>query len=265
MQGWRGLVVLAAGVVIGAGLWAGLSELARLPPPQPRLASTESPPAGPPPPPPLAANGPGEGVTGAVKAAAGATTPPHPIKIAVQGADLAALLTSAPYVHRGLKGPALYVVTFRDCPACLRFEKEAWGPLEADGVDVRWIVYARRDLDGHSRSQPAERALVAELALNRNYDLLDRWLKSAGDSFYTQTKLPPAADSSPQRSQALETTRALVDALNGITSANGDELAIPSFFWQASDGWHALIGYDKSAFAKVKASLLARTVEGSSG
>ena len=242
MDGWRGLVVLTIGLAIGAALWFGVASLVEPPGASGEaMAKTRSATA--------------KGLTAAAPAEAQST--PQSFLIAKGADELQSQLEAAPFVHRGLNGPSLYVITFRSCPSCAAFKDEEWGSLERAGVDIRWIVYARRDVDGHARSLAPERALVAELVLNRSYPLLDAWLSASSPEAYYQTaQLPAAAESSPERLAALEQSRALVDSLSAITSANGQELEIPSFFWRDTDGWHGMIGYDQAAFAQVKAALL---------
>ena len=45
----------------------------------------------------------------------------------------------------GQTGPKLYMVSFRDCPDCMRFEREASPPSRPPGVDTRVIEIARAD------------------------------------------------------------------------------------------------------------------------
>jgi hypothetical protein len=256
MDGWRGIVVLTIGLAIGVGLWFGVVGLVEPPDSGFRaaqshvtsLAAALQDPAA----------KPAQGVSGATAPSADLDSPPKPFPISQGSAELQADLDSAPYVHRGLSGPALYVVAFRSCPSCAEFETDEWSDLENAGVDIRWLVYARRDKNGQARSLAPERALVAELVLQRSYPLFDAWFRAPDlDAFYKTAQMPPPADSSPQRLTALETSRALVDSLSAITAANGQELEIPTFFWRDSDGWHAMVGYEQSAFASVKAALLA--------
>ena len=62
-------------------------------------------------------------------------------------------------------GPrTLYMVSFRDCPDCQRFEREMFPRLRQAGVDIRVIMVARADAEGIARSTAAERAtaIIAE-------------------------------------------------------------------------------------------------------
>jgi len=203
----------------------------------------------------------GEGITGAATANVPANTneeeaPPQPFKVMIAASELQTLLESSPYIHRVTGGPVLYVVTFRTCPACADFKEHEWAALDAAGVDIRWIVYARRDHDSQARSSDPERAMIAELALSRSYTLLDAWFKApSAEQYYQSAQLPASAEASPTRIAAVETMRQLVDNLNAVTQANGQELAIPAFFWKQSDGWRGMVGYDEKTFGAVKAAL----------
>ncbi len=267
MDGWRGLIVLSIGLVIGAGLWLGVVGLVEPPGGQPLFAR-----AAPPSRLALALSNPrklaqikGEGVTGATGAASAPVAantneeeaPPEPFKITIGASELQTLLESSPFVHRMSGGPVLYVITFRSCPACEAFKENEWAPLDAAGVDLRWIVYARRDHDGQARSSDPERAMVAELALSRSYTLLDAWFKApTAAAYYQSAQLPASAEASPTRVAAVERMRQLIDNLNAVTTANGEELEIPAFFWRATDGWYGLVGYDPATFAPIKSALL---------
>ena len=265
MDGRRGLIVLSIGLAIGAGLWLAVVSLVEPPSGRPQFAQAA-------PPSRLAlaiagqtrvASTRGEGITGATPAAAAPANsdeeeaPPKPFKITVGASELQTLLESSAFVHRMTGGPALYVVTFRTCPACADFKEHEWAALDAGGVDTRWIVYARRDHEGEPRSTDPERAMVAELALSRSYTLFQAWFKApTADQYYQSTPMPASADASPTRIAAVEGMRQLVDNLNAVTSANGEELAIPAFFWKTTDGWRGMVGYDEQSFAAVKSALI---------
>ena len=263
MGGWRGLIVLSIGLAIGAGLWLGVVSLVEPSSGQPKFTQ-----AAPPSRLALAITGQtrvvsarGEGITGSTVATAPANAdeeeaPPQPFKITIGASELQTLLESSSFVHRMSRGPVLYVVTFRTCPACADFKEHEWASLDAAGVDIRWIVYARRDHDGEARSTDPERAMVAELALSRSYTLFEPWFKApSADQYYQSAQLPASADASPTRIAAVEGMRQLIDNLNAVTTANGEELAIPAFFWEQTDGWRGMVGYDEKTFAAVKATL----------
>src|SRR5437762_13382284 len=61
----------------------------------------------------------------------------RPKTITHDQAQIAALLQSAGWVSPGLKGKALYMVSFRTCPDCIRFKAEEFPRFQAKGVDTR--------------------------------------------------------------------------------------------------------------------------------
>ena len=265
MERWRGLIVLSVGFLVGVGLWLGVAGLFETQGKQPLFARAGAPSR-------LAlalssarqiAQAKPEGIAGATHKAQPPAAdsgddeaPPEPFKITIGASELQTLLESSPYVHRFSGGPVIYVLTFRTCPACAEFKANEWAALDKAGVDIRWIVYARRDNEGEARSTDPERAMVAELALSRSYTLLDAWFKApTAEAYYQSAPLPPPADASPTRVAAVEGMRQLVDNLNAVTTANGEELAIPAFFWRQTDGWRGMVGYDQSTFAPIRAAL----------
>ncbi|NWH09351.1 MAG: hypothetical protein HXY22_12035 [Alphaproteobacteria bacterium] len=182
-----------------------------------------------------------------------------PFKVTAQAEDLAKALEAAPSV--GLpdaKGPVLYAVGFRSCPTCLAFKAGEQERLIAQGVDLRWVMYARRDHEGKPRSKPGERAMVAELWRTRDFALWQRWYAMEPAVFYETQPLPPSADTDPARMALVDQSRMLVEKLADIAEANGQELAIPALFWRDSKTgqWMGSIGYSEKTFPLVRDSLL---------
>jgi hypothetical protein len=254
MKGWQATLALVGGLVAGMGLWFGFMWLgappARLPAhvvSAPQATPNAGSPAA------MTENAPA-GITQAT--AAGDEEPNHHAFTITQQADaLGALLASAPTISHGHGGPALYLVVFRSCPACLNLREKEEAALEAAGVDLHWIVYARRDRGGEIRSSPEELAVVAELTHTRDPALFDAWNANAPDEYYRAAKLPPRADSSPERLAAIEGVRALVDQLNEIVAENGQAFAVPALFWREGNVWRGYIGYDEATFPEVVAGL----------
>jgi len=174
---------------------------------------------------------------------------------------IAAAVEGAGWVSKpGQTGPVLYVIVigFRTCPTCLAFHRAEHERLLADGVDVRWIVYARADRDGKPRSTPQERAMVAELWLNRTWAAHEAWYAMQADTFYGTMPQPPAADGDAARTAAVEAGRTLVSDLSALYAANGLDLAIPTLLWKdATTGtWMTSIGYNGETFWTVRLSLM---------
>ncbi|MFO1187360.1 MAG: hypothetical protein U1E87_07875 [Alphaproteobacteria bacterium] len=181
-----------------------------------------------------------------------ADAPPHAYTIAQQTEDLARLLESAPAIRRGSKGPALFIVAFHGCPACIVVHEREAPVLEAAGIDVRWILYARRDKNGEVRSTGDERSAVAELVSRRDFAAFDHWMSDSAASLPTAKGAPGKG---PDEAAVLEAGRALVDRLNDIVTANALPFAVPALFWKDGEMWRSYIGYDENTFAEVRASL----------
>jgi hypothetical protein len=99
----------------------------------------------------------------------------RPKTITRNQAEIAKILETAGWVSPGLKGPKLYMVSFRTCPDCVRFKSEEYPGLHKAGVDTRLIEIARADRNGVPKSTPAERATVAEMWVNRSWALSEAW------------------------------------------------------------------------------------------
>ncbi len=180
---------------------------------------------------------------------------PVAMTFATNAERIAELVQNAPWVSAGNDGPVLYVLSFRTCPTCLAFKEGEQDALMEAGVDMRWIIYARRDREGRERSSTEERAVQAELWLTRDWHLFQDWYYTDPDTFYVTTQLPPVAEEDPRRSAAVEDARALVDTLAELYAEDGIDLAIPTLLWQQDGVWTTYVGYDEASFAPVRAYL----------
>ena len=141
-------------------------------------------------------------------------------------AEIAALLEGAGWVSPGLSDKrVLYLVGFRSCPDCIRFETEEFPRIQAAGVDTRVILFPRR-----STSTAAERSGVAELWANRSWTTLQRWMATPVDAWTAEGL--PAADSEPQRAALVEKSRVLVERLGPLLADNGVRIAFPTLIWR---------------------------------
>jgi hypothetical protein len=155
-------------------------------------------------------------------------------------------------------GKVLYAVTFRSCPTCAAFKAAEYDALLKAGVEIRWIMYARRDRDGKARSKPGERAMIAALWITRDADLMARWWAAEDlDAFYNSPDLPPAPEGDPQREGALAQSRATVESLSGLFADNGVDLAIPTLIWREGTQTRAYVGYTAAGFTDARAFLTA--------
>ena len=152
--------------------------------------------------------------------------------------EIVQLLERSGWVSPGLPGPTLYMISFRDCPDCERFEREIFPKLHAAGVDTRVIMVARRDTDaGLTRSSAAERTTVAELWANRNWRLWQQWHAIPSQGWTAQGLI--AADNDVGRSAIVEASRKTVDDLTPLLRANGINFAYPLLVWKTREGeWH---------------------------
>ncbi|CAN7507469.1 hypothetical protein LJR219_003528 [Phenylobacterium sp. LjRoot219] len=158
----------------------------------------------------------------------------RPKTITRHQAEIAQLLQAAGWASPGLpKGP-LYMVSFRTCPDCLRFEAEAFPGLQAAGVDTRVIMIARRDVNGMAKSTAVERATVAQLWLTRDWRLMEAW-GAVPAAAWTAPGLPPA-DGDMARTAVVESGRTLVDQLRPLLKDNGVTFAYPMLIWWNAKG-----------------------------
>jgi hypothetical protein len=149
-------------------------------------------------------------------------------------AEIAKILESSGWVSPGNTGPKLYMISFRSCPDCVRFEAEEFPKLNAAGVDTRVIEIARADVNGVSKSTSAERATVAELWVNRSWKLLETWRAVPVDA-WKAPGLPPA-DGDVARTAVIEAGRKMVDDLTPLLADNGVALRYPTLIWWTQDG-----------------------------
>ena len=158
----------------------------------------------------------------------------RPKTIGKHQAEIAQLLQSAGWVSPGRGGKPLYMVSFRNCPDCIRFKTEEFPKLQAAGVDTRVIEIARRDVNGLSKSTPIERATVAQLWLTRDWKLMEAWEAVPADAW----KAPgvPPADGDLARTAAVESGRNLVDRLRVLLKDSGIELRYPTLIWWDAKG-----------------------------
>jgi len=149
---------------------------------------------------------------------------PHTLK--TNQAQIAKILDGAGWVSPHLPGQRLYVISYRACPACIAFEQTELPKLQAAGIDTRVIMIARGDRNGLAYSTAVERATVAELWVNRNWKLLDRWLAVTAPNAWTAPGLP-GADGDVARTAVVDAGRKAVDDLTPLLKANGVRIAYP--------------------------------------
>lgn len=178
----------------------------------------------------------------------------RPKTIVKHQAEITKILESSGWVSPGGAGPKLYMISFRSCPDCIRYETEEFPKLHKAGVDTRVIVIARADQNGMERSTPAERATVAELWVNRKWGLLQSWLSVTPEA-WTAPGIPPA-DGDIARSSVVEVGRMSVDKLTPLLKDNGVTFAYPLLVWWTTDGeMHACACEKPQTYRKVRKEL----------
>lgn len=141
-----------------------------------------------------------------------------------------ALITGAGWVSPGLsKSRWIYMVSFRSCPDCIRFESEVFPALHKAGVDTRVIVIARR-----ARSTAPERTGVGELWARRDWKTFETWTGMPVDAWTGEGY--PSGDLDPARAALVEKARQFVDDLRPLLADNGVDLRYPTLIWQGRDG-----------------------------
>jgi hypothetical protein len=148
--------------------------------------------------------------------------------------EITKILEGSGWVSPGGAGPKLYMITYRACVTCIRYQESQFARLQSAGVDTRVIPIAQADLNGQSRSTPAERSTVAELWVNRSWPLYQKWT-NAPPATWTAAGIP-VADGDVARSSVVEVGRDTVDKLQSLLQANGVRFKYPVMIWWAKDG-----------------------------
>jgi hypothetical protein len=140
-----------------------------------------------------------------------------------------ALLRQAGWVSPHIKGKPLYMLSFRSCPDCIRFETEQFPDLHKAKIDTRVIVVARR-----AKSTEPERTGVAEVWATRSWKTFEDWTTTPVDA-WTGEGLK-SGDTDPARAALVEKGRVLVDQLTPLLAENNIELRYPTLIWKDAKG-----------------------------
>jgi hypothetical protein len=179
----------------------------------------------------------------------------RPHAITKNQAEIGKILTTAGWVSPKLAGPKLYMISYRSCPDCIRFEKQEFPKLQAAGVDTRVIMIARADLNGASKSTVPERSTVAELWANRDWKLYQRWTAVSPPDAWTAPGIAPA-DGDATRTAVIELGRKLVSDLRPLLKDNGIRFAYPTLIWWTKDGaMHGCACEKAASYANVEKEL----------
>ncbi len=180
----------------------------------------------------------------------------RPKTITKNQTEIAKALDGADWVSPHLTGPRVYAVVYRACEACNRMEAQLFPKLQAAGDDTRVIVIALPDLNGQTRSTPAERATVAELWSNRSWRLFQQWMLTT-PSDWTAPGIQPA-DGDALRTGAVQLGRDLAARLTPLLKANGVAMGYPLLVWWTRSGeMHARVCDDPHTYPFVLRELSA--------
>lgn len=144
-------------------------------------------------------------------------------------AKILKLLNGTGWVSPHLKGKPLWMISFRSCPDCIRFEKEQFPDLHKAGVDTRVIMVARR-----AKSTPAERTGVGELWAKRDWKTYEDWTAIPVEAFTGEGMA--SGDTDPTRAALVERGRKFIDDLTPLLAGNGLPMHYPTLIWSDAKG-----------------------------
>jgi hypothetical protein len=149
-------------------------------------------------------------------------------------AEITKLLEQSGWVSPGLGGPKLYMIGYRDCPACTTYKAQEFSALQEASVDTRLIEIARADAKGAAQSTLAERSTVAELWVNRSWALSQRWDAAPPEAWTAEGIIP--ADTDVARGAVVEAGRKMAADLTPLLKANGIGAGYPILIWWDKQG-----------------------------
>ncbi len=155
---------------------------------------------------------------------------PHTLK--KEQAALASALERAAWVSPHAAGKPAYILVTGGCPACAALETGTLETLQSRGFDTRVIAVARPDLNGRAVSTPQERAEVAELWIDRDWNFYLRW-REPGPS--TMAGLRPA-DGDAARTAVVGASQAAAANIADLVRRNGVKFGYPMVIWWNKSG-----------------------------
>lgn len=158
----------------------------------------------------------------------------QPTLLTKDAAQIQRLLDEGDWVSPGRTGRALYMVTYRDCDACLAYQRQEFPKLAAANVDTRVLVFVRPDEAGESLSSPSERSTVSELWINRSWTLYEKWTAASEGDWAPQGLR--ASDGDWARSAVMNATHLYVDKLIALLHENGLNGPDPILIWRDQKG-----------------------------
>ncbi|MBX7248611.1 MAG: alanine and proline-rich secreted protein Apa [Caulobacteraceae bacterium] len=178
----------------------------------------------------------------------------RPVTIVKNQAEIQKLLDAAGAVSPGRTGPWLYMITYRACAPCARYQREEFPKLAEANVDTRVIAYARPDKEGLAQSTAPERATVAELWINRSWPLYLQWMAVPRQQWSAPGVRP--ADGDIARTAVVDASRQFTDKLEPYLKANGLGSEYPLLIWRDRDGYlKACACADRRSYAFIRHDL----------
>jgi hypothetical protein len=159
----------------------------------------------------------------------------QPVTIARNQGEIQRLLDEASWVSPGGGDQPLYIIGYRDSVPTQTYEQQEADKLRAGGVDVRVLMYARPDKEGAPQSTAAERSTIAELWLNRDWNLYRRWTSGPSPDWTAQDIAP--ADNSLARTAVVEASRQFIDRLDALMRDAGVKPTWPLVIWRDREGF----------------------------
>ena len=178
----------------------------------------------------------------------------RPVTVTKNQAEIQKLLDSAGAVSPGRTGPWVYMITYRACPECARYQREEFPKLAEHNVDTRVIVFARADREGLSQSTASERSTVAELWINRDWTLFLNWMATPRQTWRAPGVKP--ADGDLARTAVVEASRQFVSRIEPLLKANGLGSGYPLLIWRDQEGFlKACACSDRRSYSFIRADL----------
>ena len=172
--------------------------------------------------------------------------------------EITQILQQSGWVTSGGGANKLYMISFRSCEDCIRFELEEFPGLHKANVDTRVILVARGAYNGIVKSTPEERATVAQIWLDHSqWPLYEDWQKVA-PAAWTAEGIPPA-DGNIARTAIVDAGRKMVADLTPMLRDNGISFAYPLLIWWTKDGeMHGCACEKRETYARVRKELGAK-------
>lgn len=154
----------------------------------------------------------------------------RPHTLTAHQAEIAAALQDAGWVSPGVsKTRVLWMISYRSCPDCVRFEDEEFPRLQAAGVDTRVIMAPRP-----RGTTAAERASIAAIWAGRSWKLYQAWTGMPVPA-WTAPGLP-SADTDAAAAAQLQRSEQFIATMTPLLADNKVALHYPTLIWRDQAG-----------------------------